>query len=125
MRPTYLTGHLLALVLLCGGVTALLPLEVQAQHGQGRGQHGQEQRPQKQREGHQRQERQERQERPQWQERSGRAAEPRQHLSPREAAARAQARHGGKVLQVSPKGDSYRVKLLQSSGRVVTVTVED
>lgn len=116
MRPTSLTGHLLVLMLLCGGVTALLPLEVQAQHGQGRGQHGQEQRPQKQREGHQRQERQER---------SGRAAEPQQRLSPREAAARAQARHGGKVLQVSPRGDSYRVKLLQSSGRVVTVTVED
>jgi hypothetical protein len=118
MRPTCLTTHLLALVLLGVGVTAL-PLEVLAQHGQGRGQHGQEQRPQKQREGHQRQER------PQWQERSGRAAEPQQRLSPREAAARAQARHGGKVLQVSPRGDSYRVKLLQSSGRVVTVTVED
>lgn len=46
-------------------------------------------------------------------------------LTAREAAARAKAMHGGKVLKVVPKGDAYRVKLLKDSGRVVTVTVKD
>ena len=42
-----------------------------------------------------------------------------------EAAAKARARHGGKVLKVSPQGKAYRVKLLTDSGRVLTVTVRD
>ena len=42
-----------------------------------------------------------------------------------QAAARAQARHGGKVLKVTPKGKGYKVKLLSDSGRVLTVTVKD
>lgn len=45
-------------------------------------------------------------------------------LTPREAAARAQAQHGGRVLSVSRKGEAYRVKLLLDSGRVITVTVK-
>lgn len=45
-------------------------------------------------------------------------------LTPREAAARAQAQHGGRVLSVSRKGQVYRVKLLLDSGRVITVTVK-
>ena len=42
-----------------------------------------------------------------------------------EAAAKARAKHGGKVLKVSPKGKGYRVKLLTDSGRVITVMVKD
>ncbi|MFU8765674.1 MAG: PepSY domain-containing protein [Haliea sp.] len=45
-------------------------------------------------------------------------------LTPREAAARAQAQHGGRVLSVSREGEVYRVKLLLDSGRVITVTVK-
>lgn len=45
-------------------------------------------------------------------------------LTPREAAARAQAQHGGRVLAVSRKGGVYRVKLLLDSGRVITVTIK-
>jgi uncharacterized membrane protein YkoI len=45
--------------------------------------------------------------------------------SPREAAARAQAEHGGKVLKVSPDKGGYKVRLLQDSGRVITVKVKD
>lgn len=45
-------------------------------------------------------------------------------LTPREAAARAQAQHGGRVLNVSREGEAYRVKLLLDSGRVITVTVK-
>ncbi|MEQ8803698.1 PepSY domain-containing protein [Haliea sp.] len=45
-------------------------------------------------------------------------------LTPREAAARAQAKHGGRVLAVSRKGEVYRVKLLLDSGRVITVTIK-
>ena len=45
-------------------------------------------------------------------------------LTPREAAARAQAQHGGRVLSVSRDGEVYRVKLLLDSGRVITVTVK-
>ncbi|MDZ7783229.1 MAG: hypothetical protein U5K56_10005 [Halioglobus sp.] len=45
-------------------------------------------------------------------------------LTPAEAAAKARARHGGKVLKVQRKGDGYRVRLLQDSGRVITVTIK-
>ncbi len=45
-------------------------------------------------------------------------------LTPREAAARAQAQHGGKVLSVTRNGGAYRVKLLLDSGRVITVTIK-
>jgi uncharacterized membrane protein YkoI len=48
-----------------------------------------------------------------------------QKLTASEAAAKARAKHGGKVLKVSPKGRGYRVKLLTDSGRVITVTVKD
>ncbi len=46
-------------------------------------------------------------------------------MSAREAADKARAQHGGKVLKVTRKGKGYRVKLLQDSGRVITVTVKD
>ncbi len=46
-------------------------------------------------------------------------------LTASEAAAKARARHGGKVLKVTPKGKGYRVKLLTDSGRVLTVTIKD
>ncbi|MFV0476790.1 MAG: PepSY domain-containing protein [Parahaliea sp.] len=46
-------------------------------------------------------------------------------LSPGEAASRAQARHGGKVLKVSASGNGYKVRLLLDSGRVITVTIKD
>jgi uncharacterized membrane protein YkoI len=46
-------------------------------------------------------------------------------LTASEAAAKARARHGGKVLKVSPKAGGYRVKLLTDSGRVLTVTIKD
>jgi len=45
-------------------------------------------------------------------------------LTPREAAARAQAQHGGRVLNVTRQGEVYRVKLLLDSGRVITVSVK-
>lgn len=40
------------------------------------------------------------------------------------AAAAAQSRHGGKVLKVSPQGDSYNVRLLLPDGTVKSVTVD-
>lgn len=40
------------------------------------------------------------------------------------AAAKAQARHGGKVLKVTAKGRGYKVKLLTDSGRVLTVMIK-
>ncbi len=46
-------------------------------------------------------------------------------LTAREAAAKARARYGGKVLKVTRKGDGYQVRLLQESGRVVTVTIRE
>ena len=46
-------------------------------------------------------------------------------MTSREAADKARAQHGGKVLKVTRKGKGYRVKLLQDSGRVITVTVKD
>lgn len=45
-------------------------------------------------------------------------------MTPREAAAKARAQHGGKVLNVSRQGNAYRVKLLLDSGRVITVTIK-
>jgi len=45
-------------------------------------------------------------------------------LTPAEAAARARARYGGKVIKVQRKGNGYRVRLLQDSGRVITVTIK-
>ena len=46
-------------------------------------------------------------------------------LTAQEAAAKARARYGGKVLKVTRKGDGYQVRLLQDSGRVVTVTIRE
>ena len=45
-------------------------------------------------------------------------------ISKNQAASAAQSKYGGKVLNVSRKGNSYRVKLLQESGRVRIVTVD-
>ncbi|GAB5450768.1 MAG: hypothetical protein Hals2KO_10960 [Halioglobus sp.] len=44
-------------------------------------------------------------------------------LSPKQAASKAKARYGGKVLKVTPAGAGYKVRLLQDSGRVITVTI--
>ena len=44
-------------------------------------------------------------------------------ITAREAAARARQQYGGKVLKVTPSGRNYRVRLLQDSGRVITVTI--
>ena len=44
-------------------------------------------------------------------------------LTAREAARRAQAQYGGRVLKVTRQGNNYRVRLLQDSGRVLTVTI--
>ncbi len=54
----------------------------------------------------------------------GKPAAEQEGLTPREAAARAQAQRGGRVLNVSRKGNAYRVKLLLDSGRVITVTIK-
>jgi hypothetical protein len=48
-----------------------------------------------------------------------------QGLTAAQAANRARAKHGGKVLKVSPQGKAYRVKLLTDSGRVMSVLVKD
>ncbi|HEY7776672.1 MAG TPA: hypothetical protein VIC02_09035 [Kineobactrum sp.] len=53
------------------------------------------------------------------------AAQQQPRLTAGEAAARAQARHGGEVLSVTPQGAAWRVRLLLESGRVITVTVGD
>ena len=52
--------------------------------------------------------------------------EQRARLSPGEAAARVQAREGGKVLSVDPVrgGDAYRVKILNRRGQVRVYTVD-
>lgn len=42
-----------------------------------------------------------------------------------QAAARAKAQYGGKVLKVTPSGKGYKVKLLTESGRVLTVGIQD
>jgi starvation-inducible outer membrane lipoprotein len=46
-------------------------------------------------------------------------------MTARQAAAQAQARHGGKVLKVSRNKGGYKVRLLQDSGRVITVQVKE
>ena len=51
------------------------------------------------------------------------AEDQQKQLTAREAARRAQAQYGGRVLKVTRKGNNYRVRLLQDSGRVVTVTI--
>lgn len=53
------------------------------------------------------------------------ATEQQPRMSAQEAASRARAQHGGKVLKVSRDKDGYRVKLLLDSGRVVTVNIRD
>ncbi len=47
-----------------------------------------------------------------------------QELSKAEAAERARAEVKGRVLKVEKRQNSYRVKVLQKSGRVVTVDVD-
>jgi len=44
-------------------------------------------------------------------------------MTAREAAAQAKAQYGGKVLRVKKQGNTYKVRLLQKSGRVITVTI--
>lgn len=52
------------------------------------------------------------------------AAEQQQkQLTAREAAQRARAQYGGRVLKVTRQGNNFRVRLLQESGRVITVTI--
>lgn len=53
------------------------------------------------------------------------AEQKQKQLTAREAARRAKAQYGGRVLKVTRKGKSYRVRLLQDSGRVLTVTIRD
>ncbi len=51
------------------------------------------------------------------------AEEKQRQLTAKEAAQRAKAQYGGRVLKVERKGNNYRVRLLQDSGRVITVTI--
>ena len=51
------------------------------------------------------------------------AAQQQGGLTAKEAAAQAKARYGGKVLKVTPAGKGYKVRLLQDSGRVITVKI--
>ena len=44
-------------------------------------------------------------------------------MTEQQAAAQAKASHGGKVLKVTRDKKGYKVKLLQESGRVITVRV--
>ena len=44
-------------------------------------------------------------------------------LSERQAASRAQAQYGGRVLRVTDVGPDYRVRLLLDNGRVVDVPI--
>jgi uncharacterized membrane protein YkoI len=57
----------------------------------------------------------------------GRAAQPAQRIpqtiSAAEAAARVQARTGGRVLSVTQVGNSYRVKILNRRAQVMVFTV--
>lgn len=45
-------------------------------------------------------------------------------LTASQAAARAKAQYGGKVLKVTPSANGYRVKMLTEAGRVRTVTIK-
>ncbi|MFT4614144.1 MAG: starvation-inducible outer membrane lipoprotein [Bacteroidia bacterium] len=55
--------------------------------------------------------------------RSNAVAEQGGGLTAKQAAARAKAQYGGKVLKVTRQGKDYRVRLLQKSGRVLTVVI--
>ena len=52
------------------------------------------------------------------------AERPKPQMTAQQAAARAQAQYGGKVLKVKKKNGKYVVKLLLDSGRVTTVTID-
>ncbi|MBT4523269.1 MAG: hypothetical protein HOC23_24975 [Halieaceae bacterium] len=54
-----------------------------------------------------------------------RIAKQQQTMTAQQAAAKARALRGGKVLKVSRKGKGYAVRLLQDSGRVVTVIIKE
>ncbi|MFT4519913.1 MAG: hypothetical protein ACI9JM_002312 [Halioglobus sp.] len=45
-------------------------------------------------------------------------------LTASEAAAKAKAQHGGKVLKVRTQGNGYSVRLLKNSGRIITVKIK-
>lgn len=51
------------------------------------------------------------------------ASEQKSQLTARQAAQKAKAQYGGKVIKVRRQGDNFRVRLLQKSGRVITVTI--
>ncbi|SMF20800.1 hypothetical protein SAMN02745866_01304 [Alteromonadaceae bacterium Bs31] len=51
-------------------------------------------------------------------------AQAKREISKSQAASAAQSKYGGKVINVSRKGSSYRVKLLLESGKVKIVTVD-
>jgi uncharacterized membrane protein YkoI len=55
---------------------------------------------------------------------NNKASQQQSGITPRQAAEKAKAQHGGKVLKVTPRGKGYQVKLLLDSGRVKTVRVE-
>lgn len=60
---------------------------------------------------------------PEAQARSLVANEQRSQLTARQAAQRAKAQYGGKVIKVRKQGNNFKVRLLQKSGRVITVTI--
>jgi uncharacterized membrane protein YkoI len=45
-------------------------------------------------------------------------------LTAKQAAKLAEKKFGGRVLNIKPQGDNYRIKLLQESGRVIHVIVD-
>lgn len=51
-------------------------------------------------------------------------AQAKKGISKSQAASAAQSKYGGKVINVSQRGNSYRVKLLLDSGKVKIVTVD-
>lgn len=59
------------------------------------------------------------------QQRTDQSAKQERALTATQAAARARAHFGGKVLKVTPSGNGYRVKMLSEDGRVRTVTIKD
>jgi hypothetical protein len=46
-------------------------------------------------------------------------------ISARDAASAASRQYGGRVLRVNADGNGYRVKLLQPSGRVIQVHIDE